>query len=212
MIEPGMQTAPPLDGAIVTSIRLVDEIEYTKPGPFSSVSLPGHLIHVVMSGEVEQEADGMSERFEAGDSVWYSGNESVIGRIIEAPFRFYTVNFVAPSLLPPPLGERVRPASERCQTWMRDLLLVWRNTELPLVRHIRLHALLLEIILDLLSETARVQCSDAESALWWQIEAAVRADLSTPINLAAICQLSHCGERSIFRACRKAAAAGAKMQ
>ncbi len=196
---------PALNGAIVTAIRLVDEITRRKTGPFEAVSLPGHLIHVVTEGEVEQEAGGIVERFGAGDSVWYWENEPVRGRIVKAPWRFCTVSFTAPSLPPPPPNERVKPVSKRAVTWMRDLLLVWRNTQLPpVVRHIRLHALLLEVILELLSDTAREQCAEAEAGLWWQLEAALRADLSQPVNLSVLCDLSHRGERSIFRACKKA--------
>ncbi len=205
MVESASSVPPALNGAIVTAIRLVDEITRSKTGPFRAVSLPGHLIHVVTEGEVEQEAGGIVERFKAGDSVWYWENEPVSGHVVKAPWRFYTVSFSAPSLPPPPPNERVRPVSHRAVRWTRDLLLVWRNTQLPpVVRHIRLHALLLEVILELLSDAAREQCAEAEAGLWWKIEAALRADLSRPVNLRVLCELSHRGERSIFRACKKA--------
>jgi AraC-like DNA-binding protein len=195
----------PLNGAIVTGIRLVDELERARTGLFRAVSLPGHLIHIVTHGEVEQEAGGIVERFKEGDSVWYWENEPVQGRVVEAPWRFYTVSFMAPSLPPPPPNERVKPVSSRVVTRVRDLLLVWRNTQLPpVVRHIRLHALLLEVILELLSDTAREQCAEAEAGLWWRIEAALRADLSQPVSLGVLCELGHRSEHSIFRACKKA--------
>ncbi len=194
-----------LNGAIVTGVKLVDEITRSQTGPFKAVSLPGHLLHVVTEGEFEQEAGGIVERFKAGDSVWYWENEPVKGRIVRAPWRFYTVSFTAPSLPPPPLNERVKPASKRTATQMLNLLQVWRNTDLPpVVRHIRLHALLLEVILELLSDTAREQCAEAEAGLWWQVEAGLRADLSQPLNVGLLCELSHRSERSVFRACKKA--------
>jgi AraC-like DNA-binding protein len=196
---------PALNGPIVTEIRLVDEITRPEAGSFEAVSLPGHLIHVVTKGEVEMEAGGVVERLKPGDSAWYWENEPVWGRIETAPWRFYTVNFAAPSLPPPLPGERVKPVSDRTVASMRDLLLVWRNTELPsLARHIRLHALLLDVILDLLSASATEHCAEAGTALWWQIEAALRADLSQPINLETLCGSSHRSERSVFRSCKKA--------
>ncbi len=205
MASQSTSSPPTLNGAIVTGIRLVDELTRPGTGPFQGVSLPGHLIHVVTEGEVMQEAGGIVERLKAGDSVWYWENEPVHGLILEAPWRFYTVSFSAPFLPPPPPEERVKPASDRAVTMMRDLLLVWRNTELPpVVRHIRLHALLLEVILELLSETTREQCVEADTALWWQLEAKLRNDLSIPINLDLLSELSHRSERSIFRACKKA--------
>ncbi len=197
------KTIPPLDGVIVTGIKLVDEL--TRSETFRSASLPGHLIHIIAEGEVEQEAGGIVERFKAGDSVWYWENEPVCGRIIKSPWRFYTVNFLAPSLPPPPLNERVKPVSLETMSKMQELLHTWRNTRVPqMARHIHLHTLLLDIIFDLLSETTKNQSAETDARLWWQLEATLRADLSQPINLFLLCELMHCSERSIFRACKKA--------
>jgi len=200
-----LNTIKALDGTIITKIRLVDEITRPEVGPFKAVSLPGHLMHIVTEGEVEQEAGGIVERVKAGDAVWYWENEPVRGRVIKAPWTFYTVSFSAPSLPPPPPNERVKPYHSGTATHMRNLLQVWQNRTLPpVVRHIRLHSLLLEVILDLLSATARDQSAEKEAGLWWKLEAALRGDLSQSISLDTLCQISHRGQRSIFRACHKA--------
>jgi len=199
------ETIPPLDGAIVTGIRLINEITRLDAAPFKASSRPGHLIHIVAEGEVEQTAGGIVEHFRCGDSVWYWENEPVRGQVIKAPWRFYTVNFMAPSLSPPPLNERIKPVNDQTFAKMQELLLTWRSTELPrMTRHIRLHSLLLDIIHDLLSETSKDQSAETEAGLWWRIENILRSDLSQPINLERLCQRMHCSERSIFRACKKA--------
>ncbi len=205
MSNPQMNTIKSLDGAIITKIVLVDKITRLETGPFKSASLPGHLIHIVTEGEVEQESCGIVQRYRTGDTVWYWENEMVQGRIIKAPFTFYTVSFSAPSLPPPPLNERIKPYHSRTINHVRDLLQLWKNREMPpIVRHIRLHVLLLEVVMDLLSETVLGQSVEKETALWWKLEAALRQDLSRSISSNTLCQISHRSQRSIFRACQKA--------
>ena len=194
-----------LDGAIITAIRMAEELSRNDPLPFKSESLPGHLIHIVLEGEVEQVAGGITERFGAGDSIWYWENEPVRGRIIKSPWRFYTINFIAPSLPPPPLAERVKPVSQQTIQKVRELIQIWKNTHIPqLERHLHLHKLLLDILIDLVSEDARGQCAESEAALWWKVESVVRHDLSQPLSIASICKMLHKSERSLFRACNRA--------
>jgi AraC-like DNA-binding protein len=195
----------PLDGAIIHAIRMVDQLERLHACPFKAESLPGHLIHIVIEGEVEQNAGGIIERFGPGDSIWYWENEPVQGRIIKAPWRFYTINFIAPSLPPPPLTERVKPASTHAISAAHEMFKIWNNTNMPqLERHLRLHKLLLEIMIELISESTLGQCAESEAALWWKVEAVVRHDLSQPFRIATICEMFHKSERSLFRACNKA--------
>jgi AraC-like DNA-binding protein len=196
---------PNLSGAIITEIRTVDKIKHQEPGRFSASSLPGHLIHIVTNGEVEQESGGIIERFSGGDSVWYWENEPIRGQVIKAPWEFYTINFLAPSLPPPPLSERVKPLSRNTMQHAEKLLSIWHSTELsPMIRHIQAHITLLNIVQDLLSAEAREQSAESAAGLWWRLESILRADLSQPINLARLCKLGHCSERTIFRACRAA--------
>jgi AraC-like DNA-binding protein len=205
MITHNTNTSPPLNGAIVTGIKQIKEYTYSETGSFRAVSLPGHLIQIVTKGEVKQEAGGITENFGAGDSVWYWENEPVCGTIIKAPWKFYSVSFTAPSLPPPPLNERIKTVNKETANKMRLLLLSWKDHQQPrMTRHIKLHSLLLEIILDLLSETAKDQSAETEAGIWWKIEANLRSDISQPLSLESLCRIAHRSERSIFRSCKKA--------
>lgn len=98
---------PPLEGALVQSVTLVDRLSRTVPGTFRVGSLPGHLLHLVVAGEVTQEVNGHTQRLTPGTAVWYYEDEVVTGHILRVPWTFYTVNFQALRLLPPPGSQRV---------------------------------------------------------------------------------------------------------
>ncbi len=202
---PDDQTVPPLDGAVITGVRLVDQITRPERRGFRSVSLPGHLLHVVTDGRVELRASGVREVFGPGESVWYYENETVNGRILDAPWTFYTVNFTAPALAPPSPGERVKPVGPLLIERMESLLQTWRDvTAAPTLRHLRIHALLLEVLLEVLPEQAHAHRVDEPTLLWWTIEEKLRADLSQPIDLRLLQRLSGRSQRSIIRACHLA--------
>lgn len=202
MVEDGI---PPLDGAIVNSVVLVDRITRTIAGPFEAVSLPGHLIHITTEGEVEQRAGGVVERFGPGCAIWYYENEPVQGVVKKTPWSFYTVNFRAVALLPPPLDRRVVTVSEETVARMQALLEVWRDTQAPPARrHMRVHALLLEIVLDVLPDESQAHRMDTAAGLWWRIEAELRKDLSRAIDLRFLQRLGSRSQRGIFRACHLA--------
>jgi len=199
------ESIPRLDGAILQSVVVVDRIVRTEAKPFQSVSLPGHLVHVVTAGRVEQRSAGVVETIGAGDSVWYYENELIEGRILETPWTFYTVNFVAPTLAPPARRQRVRPFGDRVIDRMDSLLQIWRETDAPATaRHMRIHSLLLEILVELLPESSAGHRIDSPTELWWEIESTLRADLSCPIDLRHLQRLSGRSQRSIIRACHAA--------
>lgn len=192
-----------LKGAVVRTVNLVDRIERNRTVSFKAVSLPGHLIQFVLSGEVEQVAGGLRERFRAGDTVWYHENEPVEGRVIRAPWRFITVSFDAPTLTPPPARDRVRKASARTGALFKRLLKTWNEDSLsPVRRHLAVHSLLNGILVDLLPDQEGQQQADESTKLWWTIENHLRHDLSRPITLAFLKQYTHLSLRSIIRSCK----------
>jgi transcriptional regulator GlxA family with amidase domain len=88
---------------------------------------------------------------------------------------------------------------------MRSLLEAWRAPTLTAMhRHVRVHALLMAVILDILPPDTGVQRVDSPTRLWWQIEAQLRRDLARPMNLAHLQELSHRSLRTIIRACHLA--------
>lgn len=138
-----------LEGPIIQSVRVVDQLTRGETLPFRSSSGPGHTLHVVTSGRVEQRVNGVRQVFGTGTTVWYYEDEEVQGRILEAPWTFITISFAAPTIMPPPSQQRVRPASQELIRRAETLLRTWRDVAAsPLARHIRVHALLLEIIAD----------------------------------------------------------------
>ncbi|MCP4784694.1 MAG: helix-turn-helix domain-containing protein [Fuerstiella sp.] len=198
-------TIPQLDGAIVRSVVLIDQITRTEKSSFQSTSLPGHLIHIVTAGHIEQQSGGVKQHVGPGDAVWYHENESIAGRITHSPCTFYTVNFIAPTLSPPPLDQRVKPVGRRIPEQVELLLQAWRDTSSPpTFRHIRIHALLLDILFELIPDTVAVHHIDSPTRLWWDIETKVRANLSQPIDLACLAKLGRRSQRSIIRACHAA--------
>ncbi len=196
---------PPVQGALIREVVLVDRLVQTETCAYTSVSETGHLIHLNIQGRREELSGGFDTSCGEGDSIWYYENEIMKGRITEAPMDFYSINFKAPAL-PPPLPEhRVRKVRAATFKKAERLLQIWRATGLPAAeRHMRLHALLLNLVLDILSEPAREYRLDKPTQLWWSIENRLRLDLSRPCNMARIVQLADCSERSIIRACHRA--------
>lgn len=193
---------PTLDGPLITRVTLVDRITRPHTGPFHSQSLPGHLIHLVETGRVIQQAGGVNEEFGPSHSIWYNENEPVKGRIIESPWTFITVCFDAPNLLPPPLDQRVKPIASTELELGERLLDVWQNTSLaPTIRHMRVHAVLLELLVHIVSEKAQTYRLDTPTELWWNIERQIRQDLSQPLDLEHLSNVCRRSKRSINRIC-----------
>jgi len=195
----------PVQGSLLEEVVFVDHLLQKDHGLYSSVSETGHLIHLTKKGRREERSSGFSLSCGKGDSVWYYENEMIEGRITEAPIEFYTINFKAPAL-PAPLPEhRVRQVKAATFDKAERLLQTWRATGLPATeRHLRLHALLLDLVLDILSEPALQQRVDTPARLWWRMENMLRLDLSQPCNMSRIVQLAGCSERSVIRSCHHA--------
>jgi AraC-like DNA-binding protein len=200
-----LDSIPPLHGAVITDVVLVDRIERRSTGAFRSESLPGHLLHVVVAGEVRQQSGGVIQDFGAGHAIWYWENEPVQGTVLKAPWVFFTVNFLAPTLPPPPLDQRVRKVGAPTVRRMEELLSAWRDAgQAPMVRHLRAQALLLQIVADLLPAEARTQRIDRSTSMWWKVESKLRSHLAEPIDLTKISRLAACSQSRIIRACHLA--------
>ena len=193
----------------IERIVLVDELLRPRKAEFRAESTPGHLVHVVESGEVSQVAVGRPERFSDGDVVWYHECELIEGRVLRAPWRFITINFIAPALAPPPEDRRILPAGPRTLALARRLLTLWRDRAMPSAeRALRCMATLAELLLDCmpLGETpvaARVYPQNAVE-LWWHTEKLLRERLDTPADLKTMARLSGLSVRTTIRACKAA--------
>jgi AraC-like DNA-binding protein len=201
------QGPPALEGSIVHGIVLVDEVTRPTANLFQSTSPPGHLLHLVLAGEVEQEVSGQIQHLKPGNAVWYFENEPVRGKILQAPWTFLTVNFLAPRLPPPAYDHRVWTAGRKSAELFRLLLAAWRASAPPVTRHLQTFARLLDLLVEVLPQPSPEHRSDLPTQPWWEIEARLREDLSQPIDLARLQSMSKRSQRSIVRACEAATGA-----
>ena len=195
----------PIEGTLIQSVVLVDRLTHPAPGSFRAPSLPGHLIHYVVEGEVEQEVSGQQQHLSAGTAVWYHENEPVRGRILKAPWSFYTVNFQAVRLPPPPFEQRAWKAGPVMEGQFQTLLDAWSDTEAPpIARHLRVFAILLELLLEAMPTISPMHRMDIGTHLWWDIETKLREDLSQPIDLKFLQSFARRSRHAIIRACHRA--------
>ena len=122
---------PPVGPCVVQSVLLVDLYERPQRGyRFVASSLPGHLIQVVISGRTHHEANGRQYDLSPRDLIWYHEDELVRGVVRRSPWRFYTCNFIAPALSPPPFEQRVRKVDAAMMSRFANLLAHWRDTSI----------------------------------------------------------------------------------
>lgn len=193
----------------IERILLADEIIRRDTVAFESYSTPGHLLHLVESGLVQQQAGGQPEQLRPGSMVWYHQCEPVKGRILRAPWRFITIGFLAPSLPPPSEERRVFRATPRAARCMRALLRAWRDeSRTPLQQALLCHALLYEILTEILPLTTggalKGLAANKLIARWWLVEKQLRDQLDRPMRLKEMAKLAGLSARSAVRACRMA--------
>ncbi len=198
-------SAPSIAGGLIQRVAFVDSICRPQKGRFQATSLPGHLLHLVCEGKVRQTAGGRTQQLGPGDVVWYFEDESVRGEILQAPWRFITINFQAPTLAPPPEDQRVQRASPEMTAKFRELHQIWNDTKQSHVaRHIRTHILVLGLLLKLLPPEQDTLRLDAPTQAWWAIEARLRNMLDRPIDLSILEGISGLSRRKIAEACKLA--------
>lgn len=190
--------------APVERLVLVDLIERTVPGPFRAQSLPGHLLHIVIAGEVRQWAEGRAESFGKGSLVWYHEGEPIRGRILRAPWRFITINFRAPAIPPPPDDRRVLRADAEIVRLGRKLLAHWRARASPWSRQLQCHRTLMDLLHRVMPAVPLASATEPATGAWWRIEKQLRARLEEPLTLGAIQQVSGLSLRTVIRACHAA--------
>jgi len=170
-----------------------------------ATSMPGHLLHYVVSGRVRQQCNGREYELRPGCILWYHEDEWVTGRLLEPPWIFYSINFIAPTL-PPPLDEaRLFTHQHRLAPLFHKFWQTWQNTALPpLQRHLLVHAHLLDILAGLVVPTVAPYNFDPRARLWWELETELRRDLTRVVDLPLLVRLSGVSAASIARACRYA--------
>lgn len=199
------QTYPPLEGPVIQRVALVDRLSRPEPARYQAASLPGHLLHVVLEGKVRQTTGGRVQHLSPGCTVWYFENEPIEGEILRTPWTFFTVNFEAPTLAPPPEHLRVRHVKFSTISKFERLYEAWKDTKRSrTLRHIRAHAILLDLLLDLMPAGGASHRLDAPTRPWWSLEAKLRCKLDQAIDLQMMQALSGQSQRCIVEACELA--------
>ncbi|MCP4374732.1 MAG: AraC family transcriptional regulator [bacterium] len=195
----------PLDGNLIERVVLVDQLRRLEKIPFQASSLPGHLVHVCTSGLAIQVSEGRQQRIESNRCVWYNQDELILGEIIEVPWTYYTVNFLAPALPPPSSVSRVIKVTRKTVRIARELYEIWQKVDIsPITRRLRVHSKLLELILMIYPEMPHCFHSGMKAGLWWQIEDRVRQDFIRPLSMAILAEISGYSLRVIHNACKTA--------
>ena len=146
--------------------------------------------------------EGRRQDYEPGAAIWYNENELVRTEMLEAPWDYYTVNFVAPTISPPTSEQRLKRVGEHAVEAFDRLLQAWRDVSAaPMLRHIQTHAALLNLIALLLPEPGSPYRMDTATELWWDLENKIRADLSRPLDLNFIQTFTGRSLRTIIRSC-----------
>lgn len=199
------ETHPPVGPSVVRSVLLVDCYERPPGMLFDASSLPGHLIQLMRTGVAAHEVGGRHYILSTGDLIWYHENERVVGEVLDGPWSFYTVNFIAPTLPPPPFERRVRRAHPALHKDFESLLAAWRDRDLePAVRELRVQSRLLALLADIEGAVGVPFRMDAAARLWWEIEGELRRDLSQEATLHRMVELSGRSAATIARACHEA--------
>ena len=123
------------------------------------------------------------------------------GQVLEGPWRFYTVNFIAPAFNPPAFEDRVRRVEGHTMAHCAALLAAWRDASaVPMARQMRVQARLLDLLAGL-SGSGQPFAMNPAARLWWELETQLRKDLRRPIDLDLMRQLCNKSHATIARAC-----------
>ena len=186
----------------IEDVLLVDRYTRPKKGyTFATTSTPGHLLHLMMSGRVRQQCNGRSYDVGQRSLVWYHDTELVQGEVIAAPWTFYTVNFIAPTMPPPADNARVRRAPAGAERLFSRLYRAW-NADVPTaVRALQVHGAMNDLLGLILatSESPVAPVAEPRARLWWSLETTVRRSLNVPHTLADLVQMSGCSAAAIAR-------------
>jgi AraC-like DNA-binding protein len=170
-------------------------------------SLPGHLIQLNLTGEAYHEVNGRRYVMTPGRLIWYHQDELVRVEVLKAPWSLLTLNFLAPTLAPPPFESRVHDVPDSVARLFFKLLAAWRDTAAPaLVRELRVHAKLSDLLATLLLTLKGGQgySMDPGAELWWRLESQLRRDLSVPISLKSMTRVSGRSVSTVTRSCKEA--------
>lgn len=188
----------------IESIRSVDQLVYDRSGRhFQATSLPGHLLHLVLSGQVEQNCNGRQQQLRPGCVVWYHEDEWVEGRMIGSPWIYYTVNFTAPTLAPPDFEARLIPDQQHLKDTFAALHETWQQPP-SRQRDFLCQAHLLKLLAAINPNIGQQPSVTPNGRLWWEVETWARQHIERAVTLSDLCRQFHRSANTLARACSEA--------
>jgi AraC-like DNA-binding protein len=191
----------------IQNILLAKTIVKKRAGEsFVATSLPGHLLHYVIRGRVRQQCNGRAYELKAGSLLWYHEDEWVQGEVLEAPWEFYSINFIAPTLPPPPFESRsFQFKRSMVKNLFASMVTVWEDDECSeTLRLLRLHGKLLQILEQLSAQSPQPFAMDGTAKLWWELETRIRQNIDQPLSLTVLEKWSGCSIATVARSSQNA--------
>jgi AraC-like DNA-binding protein len=173
------------------------------PYVYQATSLPGHLLHYVVQGEVEQTSNGRRQRLIPGTVIWYHEDEWVEGRVLRSPWIYFSVNFSAPTLAPPDFEARLQIGRHDLADLFAALHTAWCAPS-NAARDYTSHARLLDLLAALQGDTALRPATATGGRLWWEVETWCRRHISRRLTLTEFCTQFHRSPNTLTRACLEA--------
>lgn len=199
-----MPTHPASGPSPIEGIRLVERFERAEQGfHYQATSLPGHLIHLVVAGQVEQTCNGRQQSLQPGSIVWYHEDEWVEGKVIAAPWIYYSVNFTAPTLAPPDFDARLLTGRDDLQDHFVDLHQAWQLAP-SRERDYSCQSHLLAILSALNHGSRGPALVTPNGRLWWEVETWARQRIDRAVTLGDLCKQFHRSANTLTRACMDA--------
>ncbi|MCK6470555.1 MAG: AraC family transcriptional regulator [Planctomycetes bacterium] len=165
-------------------------------------SLPGHLLHLVVSGSYDLRTNERAYRIRRGDVIYYHESEAVEWRGNATRVVFYSVGFVAPSWPPLPPERRVFPSTPELRRGFERIHAASRLAR-DAERALQTNAALLDVLCLIDARVPRHVPGAHGDPKWWTAEQAVRERGLFRPTLEALGGLASCGRATIVRACRR---------
>lgn len=207
--QPAEQPSTPGKVGVSGVQQVLDVREYVRSSPifrYADSSRNGYVLQCTYQGNCWHMSSGREYPIGPGSVVWLDNLEMHSCSVQQAPWVFCSVQIIAP-LIPLP--------SQSGNTWQMGLDMVdkfkclqraWASDQsTPSGRTLRVHALVADILADLVDATSQAYPhADEELAVWWDLESQVRHHLDQPISLQTLQEWSGLNRTTLGKLCHRA--------
>ena len=166
-------------------------------------SLPGHLIHLFISGSVVLRINERSYNIVPNDIVYYYESEDVEWLDTKGRVVYYSVLFVAPRLEPPPTERRVVRSTAAIRKAFNRLYAVSQRPH-SLSRVLGSLAALHDLLYLMAQKNLFSSALEDRGEMWWKLEEAIRRRRLFRPTLTQLCDIACTSRATLVRACQKA--------